>query len=640
MSRAKKSAPANSVDKQQKTTSPNSSPSNSPSPAEENAQPTAPKLTAIEVAQLSQADLRALIQAQVAEERQSIWEQTKKNYPNKDNAPKRLRDDLEKPPPPAMVWQVLHVPEKRGPRVDRLVESVRRQQLGDAELLIELIGDQFCYDHKRQQFMRFVNSHWVDDAKKQHRKEVVQLADHFERGAKMLNKNISELQKQIEKLAKKISAAEEPTQADLIALTEKEKELSKAHHNRKKFNDRADRLRNDRRTSGILNMATSGEDTLGMDGTEWDKDHILLPCANGIIDLQTGFLLPPDPKHKMRHASEYEYRGLHEEAPFWTDFLHKVFCGDQELLEYFEKVIGYAVTGLDSHKEIYIAYGPSADNGKSSLFDTIMKVIGGYASVLSDSVLLQNGKKTGGPDPELLVLDGLRMAVASEPAQGQKFNKESIKQITGSDRIRARGLYTDTVEFKPRCKLFIHTNFMPQVSGADRAFFNRLRLIPFNARFTKDPNEVDESKHIYLAMPRNMVDEKLAEEAPGILSWIVRCARKFLTDLSLIPPLIVVHEVETYQEDMDPVGSWISDWCEEHPHDPNVRTQAKDLYESFVCYSKEEHKTEDRFIIKQRTFGDQMKQKFKRQKIGVYFYFGISIKQGFKAADRPNISDT
>ncbi len=643
MSHSKKSTHKNSVTEQQNSTSTNISPSDSSSPTEDNVQAAAPELTAVEVAQLSSADLRALIQKQVEEERQQVWEQTKKNYPNKENHPKRLNDELKTPPPAVMAWKVMHVPEKRGPRIDRLMEAVRRQQLGDAELLIDLIGDKFCFDHKRQQFMRFMNSHWVEDVNKQHRKEVVNMADHFERGGKHNYEKSKQVQADIEKLNLKVNAAananEDPEEADLIALRDKQKEKSFLTSSKKALDDRAAKLRNDRRTSGILNMSTSGEDTLGMDGTEWDKDHTLLPCANGIIDLTTGHLLPPDPKYKMRHASEYEYRGLHEEAPFWTDFLHKVFCGDLELLEYFERVIGYATTGLDSHKEIYVAYGPSADNGKSSLFDTIMKVMGSYASVLSESVLLQSGKKTSGPDPEMLVLDGLRMAAVSEPGQGQKFNKETIKQITGSDRIRARGLYTDTVEFKPRCKLFIHTNFVPQVNGADRAFFNRLRLIPFNARFTKDEKEVDESKYIYPAVPRDIVDKKLEEEAPGILSWLVRCARTFLSDRSLIPPLSVVNEVETYKEDNDPVGAWINDWCEEHPHNPDVRIQAKILYESFTCYCKEELNIDEKFIISNRKFGDQMKQKYKRKKIGVYYYFGLSVKDGFKAEERPKLSD-
>lgn len=622
--------------------SPDTSPSNSPSQKDSDAQSAAPELTVFEVAELSSADLRALIQGQVEEERRQVWENTKKAYPPKENAPKRLRDDLKTPPPAAMVWKVLHVPEKRGPRIDRLMEAIHRQQLGDAELLIDLIGDKFCYDHKRKQFMRFMNSHWEDDVKKQHRKEVVKMAEHFDRGGKHQYDKSQQIQEEIAKLSAKVNEAananEEPKETDLIALKEKQNELSRLRRNKKALDDRASKLRNDRRTSGIINMATSGEETLAMDGTEWDKDHTLLPCANGIIDLTTGHLLPPDPDYKMRHASEYEYRGLHEEAPFWTDFLHKVFCGDLELLDYFERVIGYAATGLDSHKEVFVAFGPYADNGKSSLFDTVMEVIGGYASVLSESVLLQTGKKSGGPDPELLVLDGLRMAVTAEPGDGQKFNKETIKQITGSDRIRARGLYTDTIEFKPRCKLFIHTNFMPQVSGADRAFFNRLRVIPFNAQFTKDKREVDESKHIYLAMPRSVVDDKLKEESPAILSWIVRCARKFLSDLSLTPPLSVVHEVETYKEDNDPVGAWINDWCEEHPHTPGVRTQAKALYESFVCYCKEELNIGEKYIISNRKFGDQMKQKFTRVKTNVYHYVGISIKPGYRADERPENS--
>ena len=78
------------------------------------------ELTAIDIAQMDTAHLRELIQAQVEEERTEIWQKTLKKYPQKDGAPKKLRDDLEVPPPAFMGWKVLHKPEKRGPRVERL----------------------------------------------------------------------------------------------------------------------------------------------------------------------------------------------------------------------------------------------------------------------------------------------------------------------------------------------------------------------------------------------------------------------------------------------------------------------------------------------------------------------------------------
>ena len=478
--------------------------------------------------------------------------------------------------------------------------------------------------------MRFMHSHWKEDIKKQHRKEVVKMADHYERGAKQQEAQKRELQKNIKKFQDKISE-EEIQKADILSKT---RQVSLLNNNVELLNDRAGKLRDAYRIKGVLDLATSGDETLGVDGSEWDKHPTLLPCKNGVINLATGELLPPDPNYMMRHASEYKYKGLHEEAPFWTDFLLKVFCYDLEMLDYFERVIGYAVTGLTSHKEIYIAKGPKANNGKSNVFETIKRVVGGYASILGESVLLQTGKKSGGPDPDMLVLDGLRMAIAAEPAQGQKFNKETIKQITGSDHIRARGLYTDTVEFRPICKLFIHTNFMPHIKGADRAFFQRLRIIPFNAQFLKDPKEVDESRHIYQALEGETVKQMYLNESSGILSWIVRCAKKFLIDRSLKPPLKVLHEVEDYKGDMDPVGEWIHDWCEEHPDNPNVKTQAKDLYQSFVCYCKEELALEEQFIISNRKFGDQMQQQFTRGKTNVYYYIGISIRSGFRADER------
>ncbi|SHJ77843.1 DNA primase family protein [Halodesulfovibrio aestuarii] len=638
MSHSKKSTRKNSVTKHKKSASTNSSPSNSPLPTEDNAQTAAPELTVAEIAQLSCADLRALIQKQVEEERQQVWEQTKKNYPNKENHPKRLNDELKTPPPAVMAWKVMHVPEKRGPRIDRLMDAVRRQQLGDAELLVDLIGDRFCFDHKREVFMQFVNSHWKDDAKRQHRKEVTIMAEQFDRGSNYLFSKYKELESQIEQLSLKISqAGDEPEQADLAAIAKKRKELKQNKYNRKMLDDRASKLRNDRRISGVINMAKSGEDTLGIEGTEWDKDHTLLPCANGIIDLETGHLLPPDPKYKMRHASPYEYRGLHEEAPFWTDFLYKIFCNNIELLEYFERVIGYAVTGLTSHKEIYIAIGPTANNGKSSLFNTIMKVLGGYSSTISKSVLLQGNKKNDGADPALMALEGLRMAVASEPDSSETFDKEIIKQITGADEVSTRGLYESQVVLQLFCKLFVHANSVPRIKNADRALFERMRLIPFNARFTKNLKEVDEAKHIYHAKPSNTVNDRIEEEAPGILSWLVRCARTFLSDLDLTPPLIVRHEVESYTEDNDPIGAWVDDWCEVHPHDSNVRTKANDLYESFKCYCMEELKINEKYLMNNKGFGSQLTQRFKKKKIKIFYYFGISIKAGFKAEERPSL---
>ncbi len=93
------------------------------------------------------------------------------------------------------------------------------------------------------------------------------MADHFERGGKHNYEKSKQVQADIEKLNPKVNAAananEDPEEADLIALRDKQKEKSFLTSSKKALDDRAAKLRNDRRTSGILNMSTSGEDHTG-----------------------------------------------------------------------------------------------------------------------------------------------------------------------------------------------------------------------------------------------------------------------------------------------------------------------------------------------------------------------------------------
>ncbi|SHJ74856.1 hypothetical protein SAMN05660830_03136, partial [Halodesulfovibrio aestuarii] len=67
------------------------------------------------------------------------------------------------------------------------------------------------------------------------------------------------------------------------------------------------------------------------------------------------------------------------------------------------------------------------------------------------------------------------------------------------------------------------------------------------------------------------------------------------------------------------------------------RTKANDLYESFKCYCMEELKINEKYLMNNKGFGSQLTQRFKKKKIKIFYYFGISIKAGFKAEERPSL---
>ncbi|VFQ44405.1 DNA primase family protein [Desulfoluna butyratoxydans] len=583
-------------------------------------------------------ELQAEIRADVEAERLAAWKEAQAKH-NTEKA-KKLTDE-PKPPPEHMPWTAERVVERRGPRVERLRQACWREQLGDAELLIDRVGDRYTFDHKRKQWYRNVGTHWVEDGVNQIRAEVVALAEHFDRAAFEARKTKKSAAKKSESAEKKKEEAEEQENEEAAKKADQEikeasEEATTCSKDAKLFSDRAKKLRGDRRIAGILNMATSGADSMGISGDDstWDRHPTLLACPNGVIDLETGKLYKGEPKHYIRKASPFNFPGLHAYSASWHDTFGKIMCWDPVMMDYVERVVGYAATGLVSHKEFYVAKGPTANNGKSTFFDAIQMALGDAAGTIKKEVLLQKKNQGSGADPDLLMLDGLRMAIASEPEQGSKFDKEVIKMVTGGDRITTRGLYMDNITFMAISKLFIHANFTPQVAKADQAFFNRMRIIPFDAQFVGNPDEVDLARHIYPGIPRTTIDRQLQKDGPAILAWIVRCARKYLADETLKYPLKVAEEIEQYQDDMDEIGRWVAEWCLVDKHNETYKTKAKDLYDSFKLYCRNVLEKAEAFIPTQRTFGEQLQQRFEKKKTNYVYYFGIKVKAGCSAAEQ------
>ena len=195
--------------------------------------------------------------------------------------------------------------------------------------------------------------------------------------------------------------------------------------------------------------------------------------------------------------------------------------------------------------------------------------------------------------------NGIRMSISSENARGEKFRIDILKAISGGDKITERDLYEGNISFQPQCKLWLHTNHIPEMNGYDPGFQNRIKVIPFMAEFVKDPSEVNEEKHIYLEMEKEIFKKRIKEAYPGILSYIVRNARKFLLGEEFTPPPIIQEYTSEYVEDQDLVGEFIQMCCE---RDENSQEQSKTLYAAFCKFCKDEKSIPEKMLKSQRSF--------------------------------------
>lgn len=292
------------------------------------------------------------------------------------------------------------------------------------------------------------------------------------------------------------------------------------------------------RMKAMLEAARS-ERGIVMRPDQFDTDGFFFNTENCTIDLRTGTAHKHTKENYITKKSPTFY-DENAKAPAWDKFLMEVF-GTQEMVDYIQRVLGYCLTGDTREQCVFIFHG-NGSNGKSTLVNTVLRIIGtDYASQLNSTTITERKENTANND--VAALQGIRMVSCIEVGSGKRLNEELVKQFTGQDRIRARFLYKEAFEFEQQFKLIIAANHRPEVRGQDHGMWRRVRLVPFTRTFTekdKDP----------------MLPQKLLAESAGILAWLVRGAKAWL-ETGLITPQTVREATLEYKDEMNELGDWI-----------------------------------------------------------------------------------
>ena len=232
----------------------------------------------------------------------------------------------------------------------------------------------------------------------------------------------------------------------------------------------------------------------------------------------------------------------------WLDSLDTIFCGDAELIDYVQQIVGMAAVGRVYMEALIIAYGEGS-NGKSTFWNTIARVIGTYSGNMSADALTMGCKRN--VKPELAEAKGKRLLIASELEEGVRLNTSIIKQLCSTDEIFAEKKYKDPFSFTPSHTLVLYTNHLPKVGAMDSGIWRRLIVIPFNAKITGRHDR------------KNYADYLVGNAAPYIMAWIIEGARKAVGNNFRIPlPKCVEDAIAKYRQDNDWLGHFLADCCE------------------------------------------------------------------------------
>lgn len=306
---------------------------------------------------------------------------------------------------------------------------------------------------------------------------------------------------------------------------------------------------------------------------DFDRHKYLFNVENGIVDLKTGKLQQHDRELGLTKITNVAF-DENAKCPTWLAFLDQIFLGDQELVEYMQRLIGYSLTG-DISEQIMMFLVGGGSNGKSTFINTIKDLIGEYGKQAKSDTFIK--KKDTGANNDIARLVGARFVSAIESEEGEKLSESFVKQITGGEPVLARFLRQEYFEFVPEFKVFFTTNHKPVIGGLDEGIWRRVKLIPFNLNLPSHKRD-------------KRLPEKLSLEMPGILNWAIEGCMKWQQG-RLKEPKVVAEATGKYKDDMDILAPFLDEVCYvDDRENESITIEAKELYNVYErwCFNSGE----------------------------------------------------
>lgn len=331
-----------------------------------------------------------------------------------------------------------------------------------------------------------------------------------------------------------------------------------------------------------------------------DADPMLLNCLNGTLNLTTGQLLAHNPQHLITRIVNVVYDPS-ATCPKFKTFLHRIFAGNNDLIGYIWRLLGYCLTGRTDEQSLTFFYGTGA-NGKTTLVRLVLVLLFDFASSASADLLML--KNNDSQSNDLARLRGARLVSVNEVNEGARLDEAKVKTLTGGDPVTARFLFQEFFEYFPQFKLILVGNHKPTIKGRDHGIWRRIHLVPFTVTIPQD--ECDPC-----------LLEKLKAELPGILAWAVQGCVEW-QKVGLKPPQEVIAAVQEYRETEDVFGQWLRDYC---VRQPGAWAKGDIMFNSFKQATGLTHLSSNKFtkLMKDEGFTEDRKNAGK-------FWIGVALK--------------
>lgn len=213
-------------------------------------------------------------------------------------------------------------------------------------------------------------------------------------------------------------------------------------------------------------------------------DANLIAFNNGVLNIATNEFNDFSPEYIITNKIPYNYNA-DAKSELLEKVMTKLSCGDENVYKLLLQAVGYCFYRRNELRKSFFLLGEKR-NGKSTFLDMVATLLGEDNTANLDLCEIGDRFRTA-------ELTGKLANIGDDINDEWISNTAVFKKVVSGDTVTVERKGKDPYKLKSFAKFFFSANSLPRLGrGKDsRAVLDRLVIIPFNAKFTKDDPDYD-----------------------------------------------------------------------------------------------------------------------------------------------------
>lgn len=266
-------------------------------------------------------------------------------------------------------------------------------------------------------------------------------------------------------------------------------------------------------------------------------DANLIAFKNGVLDVVTENFSDFSPEYIITNKIPHNYNP-DAKSELLDGVISKLACNDEHLVKLLYQAVGYTLYRRNELRKSFILTGEKR-NGKSTFLDMVSTMLG--EQNISNLDLCDIGHQFRTAE-----ISGKLANIGDDIADEWVSNASIFKKVVSGETVTTEKKGKDPFKLMSFCKFFFSANSIPRIGrGKDSAaVLDRLVIIPFDAKFTKNDPDYDP-----------FIKYKLREEAviEALIAKAIPALRDVLSEQEFEPCDRVNDSLVEFEKSNDPI---------------------------------------------------------------------------------------